>query len=73
MSERPVPPAGEEIHLPESSIQPLLVAVFTAIALVGITTSWLISAAGGIGLIIVVFRWIRDARHELAELPVDDH
>ena len=33
-----VPPAGEEIHLPGPSIQPLLLAVGITIGLVGITT-----------------------------------
>jgi hypothetical protein len=64
-----IPEAGEEIHLPGGSLQPLGVAVFTTIALVGVTISWILTIVGGIGLIWVLSRWIRDARHELAELP----
>jgi hypothetical protein len=73
-ADRPVPPAGEEIHLPGQSIQPFLLAVFIAIAIVGVTTAWWISAAGGVGIFFVLLAWVRDARQELSDLPVhDDH
>ena len=65
-----VPPAGEEIHLPGPSLQPLLVAVGTTIALVGITTSWVAVVAGSIILVWTVARWIADTRREMAELPL---
>jgi hypothetical protein len=70
--ERPVPPAGEELHLPGQSIQPFLLAIFIAVALVGVTTAWWISAAGGFGVICVIVAWVRDARQELSDLPVHD-
>jgi hypothetical protein len=71
MSERPVPPAGEELHIPEGSIQPFLLTLFITIALVGVTFSWILSVVGGIGAIWVIARWIGDARHELSELPAE--
>jgi hypothetical protein len=64
-----IPPAGEEIHVPEGSIQPLLLTVFLTMALVGVTTTWFLSIAGGIGAIWVIIRWVQGARHELEELP----
>jgi Flp pilus assembly protein TadB len=67
--DRPVPPAGEEIHLPGQSIQPLLLAFFITVALVGVTFAWILTVAGGIGALAVIVRWIRDARRELEELP----
>jgi hypothetical protein len=67
--DRPVPPAGEEIHLPGQSVQPLLLAFFLTVALLGVTTTFILSIAGGIGAIWVIIRWIRDARTELEELP----
>ena len=70
--DRPVPPAGDEIHIPGASIQPFLLAVFIAVAIVGITTAWWISAAGGVGIFFVLVAWIRDARQELSDLPVHD-
>jgi hypothetical protein len=73
--EKPVPPAGEEIHLPEGSIQPMLLALFLTVALIGVTFSIFLVIAGGIGALWVIARWIRDARHELSELPAhhDEH
>jgi hypothetical protein len=68
--DRPVPPAGEEIHLPGPSIQPFLLAVFTAVALVGVTTTWILTIAGGIGIIAVIARWIADTRRDIGELPL---
>jgi len=67
--DRPIPPAGEEVHLPGQSVQPLLLALFITVALLGTTTTWFLSVAGGIGCIWVIARWIRDARTELEELP----
>ncbi|MDX6665936.1 MAG: hypothetical protein QOG68_2142 [Solirubrobacteraceae bacterium] len=67
--ERPVPPAGDELHIPEGSIQPLLLAFFLTVALVGVTFSIVLVIAGGIGAIWVIARWIGDARRELEELP----
>lgn len=64
-----IPESGEEIHLPEGSLQPVGVAAFATMALVGVTTSWILTIVGGIGLIWVIARWIRDARQELGELP----
>jgi hypothetical protein len=70
--EPPVPPAGEELHIPEGSIQPFLLALFLTIALVGVTFSIFLVIAGGIGAVWVIIRWIRDARRALVDLPVHD-
>jgi hypothetical protein len=73
--DRPAPPAGEEIHLPGPSIQPVLLAVFIAVALVGVTISWILTIAGGIGIVAVIVRWVADTRRDIAELPLhhDEH
>jgi hypothetical protein len=65
-----IPPVGEEIHLPGGSIQPLLLTVGITMALVGVTTSWYITGAGGILTVWVLLRWIADTRRDIAELPV---
>ena len=65
-----VPPVGEEIHLPGPSVQPLLVAVGTTIALVGLTTTWIAVVAGCIVVVWTVARWIAGTRREMAELPL---
>jgi len=69
--ERPVPPAGEEIHLPGPTILPLLTAAGITLALVGITTTWVISIAGGLLTIACLWRWIGDTRRDISELPLD--
>jgi hypothetical protein len=70
-----VPPPGEEIHLPGGSIQPLLLTVGLTVALVGVTTNIFLVIAGAILAVVVVIAWIRDARREIAELPLEhaDH
>jgi hypothetical protein len=70
MSERPVPPAGEEIHLPGGSIQPFLMAIFITMALIGVTVNWWLTVAGGIGFLAVLIRWIADCRRDIGELPL---
>ena len=69
--ERPVPPAGEEIHLPGASIQPVLVAAFLTVGLVGLTTFWPVSIAAAIALVLVIVSWVRGARADIAELPLE--
>jgi hypothetical protein len=65
-----LPPVGEEIHLPGGSIQPLLLTIGITAALVGVTTTWWLSGAGGILTIWVLIRWIADTRSDIAELPL---
>jgi hypothetical protein len=65
------PPVGEEIHLPEPSILPLLVAVGITIALVGVTTFWPLIPFGGIVTLWCIVRWIRDTRRDIAQLPLE--
>jgi hypothetical protein len=65
------PPAGEEIHLPGPSILPVLTAVGITLALIGLTTFWELSVIGGVLTIGCLWRWIKDTRHEIDELPLD--
>ena len=69
--EHDAPPAGEEIHLPGPTKLPIMLAVSTTIALVGITISPILLIAGGIATVVVLILWIADARREYAELPAD--
>lgn len=66
-----IPPAGEEIHLPGPSILPLLTAVGVTLALVGVTTMLWVSAIGVLLTVGCVWRWIKDTRHEVDQLPPD--
>jgi hypothetical protein len=67
--DRPTPPAGEDIHIPEGSIQPMLLALFITMTLIGLTFHWIVLVIGIVGTLWVILRWIRDARRELEELP----
>jgi Flp pilus assembly protein TadB len=68
---QPVPPAGEPVHLPGPSFLPIITAAGVAIALVGLVLSWVIVAAGLLITVIALVRWVRSAREEMAELPLE--
>ncbi len=71
-SEAQAPPAaGEEIHLPGPSLQPVLLAVGITIALVGVTLGRFLLVAGLILTVSVIVRWVLDARREMSHLPED--
>jgi len=65
------PPAGEHIHLPGPSVQPILLAFGITIALVGVTLSRFVLVSGLILTVWVIIRWISDTRREMAALPED--
>jgi hypothetical protein len=65
-----IPPAGEEIHLPGGSIQPLLLTIGITMALLGVTLGVPLLIAGLVLTIWVIVRWIADTRRDIAELPV---
>jgi hypothetical protein len=67
----PVPPAGEEIHLPGPSLQPLLLAVGITLALLGVTMGMFVTISGLILAVWVTCRWIVDTRRDIRALPED--
>jgi hypothetical protein len=69
--ETEAPPVGEEIHMPEPSLVPILNAVGLSLAIVGLTISVLVTAVGLLLFLVTLVRWIRDARHEISELPAE--
>jgi hypothetical protein len=71
--EEQAPPAGEEIHLPGPSLVPFLNAVGLSLAIVGITTFWILSVAGILLFLFTLLRWIRDVRRDFDELPLEHH
>jgi hypothetical protein len=71
--EREVAPAGEEIHLPGPSIQPLLLTVGITTFLLGVTTSIFLVVAGAVLSLWVIIAWIRAANRDIDELPLDPH
>lgn len=70
-AERPSrpPPASEEIHLPGPTVLPLMCAIGITLIVIGTTTTWIFSGVGVVIFAVVVVRWIRDTRRDVAELP----
>jgi hypothetical protein len=66
-----LPPVGEEIHLPGPSILPVLTAVGITLTLVGITTFIELTVIGGVMTLWCIVVWIKGARGEVDELPLD--
>jgi hypothetical protein len=67
-----IPEAGEEIHLPGPSTQPVLIALGLALALVGVTFN-IVLVVVGLGLTIwQTVKWIRETRQDISALPQAD-
>jgi hypothetical protein len=70
--DKPVPPAGEDIHLPGNSVQPLILTLGVTILLVGLTTNLWILAVGLIITVATIVAWVRDAIRETNAFPLHD-
>jgi hypothetical protein len=68
-----VPPAGEEIHLPGPTVLPVLLTVGITVALLGVTTSWVLWVPGLLLVVGVIVRWVADTRRDVDELPLEHH
>ena len=66
-----LPPPSEEVHLPDPAYTPVVLAFGVTIAVVGVVLSWVMVAIGLIIVIVALTRWIRQAREETAELPLE--
>jgi hypothetical protein len=65
------PPAGEAVHLPGPTYLPVITAVGITIVVVGVVQSWILVAFGLIVTVVAVWRWVRETRADMAELPLD--
>ena len=57
--------------MPAPSVLPLINAAALAVAIVSLTISWWLVGAALIIFIGTSARWIRDVRHDIADLPLD--
>lgn len=71
--DRPVPPTGEEIHIPGPSAHPILLTIGITVALLGVTMGWILLIPGIALTLLVLVAWIRDARREYEHLPLEHH
>jgi Flp pilus assembly protein TadB len=65
------PPAGEAIHLPGPSYLPVLTAAGITLTVVSVVISWILVALGVLITVVVVWRWIRETRRDISELPLE--
>jgi hypothetical protein len=63
-------PAGEAVHLPGPSYLPVITAFGTTIAVVGVVISWVLVVIGGVIALVAIYRWIRETREDISELPL---
>jgi hypothetical protein len=70
-----LPPAGEEIHLPGGSLQPLMLTIGITVLLIGVTTSIVLVIAGALLSLWTIVRWVQDTRRDISHLPIhhSDH
>ena len=66
-----VPPVGEEIHLPEPTVVPVLTAIGITLTLIGFTTYIELTIAGGLLTVGCVIAWIRRTRADVDKLPLE--
>jgi membrane protein implicated in regulation of membrane protease activity len=65
------PPAGEAIHLPGPSYLPVLTAAGIALTVVSVVISWVLVALGVLITVVAVWRWVRETRRDMSELPLE--
>ena len=66
-------PPAEAIHIPDPSYLPFVLALGITITLVGVLTGIILVAIGLIIVLVVLVRWIRSARAEMSDLPLEHH
>lgn len=64
-------PPSEEIHLPDPSYEPVVLAFGVMVLVVGVVLTWIMVAIGAIIALVALVRWIRMTRAEMAELPLE--
>jgi len=63
--------AGEAIHLPGPSYQPVALAFGLTLAVTGIVLFPIVAVIGGVISLVALIGWIRDTRREISELPLE--
>jgi hypothetical protein len=70
LPEGALPQPTEEIHLPEPSYLPVVLAFGVTIAIVGVVLTWVLVVIGLLIAAVALFSWIRQTRSEMSELPL---
>jgi hypothetical protein len=69
--ERTLPPPTEEIHLPDPSYLPPVMALGITLAVTGVVIGLPVLIIGVIIFLITLVRWIRQTREEMGQLPLE--
>ena len=64
-------PPTDEVHLPDPSYLPAVLAFGLSIAVIGVIMSWVVVAIGLIIFLVALVRWVRQTREEMAQLPLE--
>ena len=64
-------PPSEQIHLPEPSHLPWLMAFGLMLTVTGVVLSIVLVIIGGTIFLITLVRWIRQTRDEMGQLPLE--
>jgi hypothetical protein len=64
---------AEAIHMPDPSYLPFVLALGITITLVGVLTGIIVVILGLAIVIPTLVRWIRSARDEMSDLPLEHH
>jgi type IV secretory pathway TrbD component len=59
------------VHLPGPSYLPVVTALGLTLAVVGVVLSWIVTGIGVVIALIAVWRWVRDTRQDISELPLE--
>ena len=73
LEHRPVPPSGEEVHMPEPSLIPIVNAAALALTIVSLTLSWYTFGLGLAVFLITTVKWIAAVRRDIDALPLEHH
>jgi Cytochrome c oxidase subunit IV len=63
--------AGETIHLPGPSYQPVVLAFGLTLAITGVVLFPILAIIGVVISVVALIGWIRDTRREISELPLE--
>jgi hypothetical protein len=63
--------AGEAIHLPGPSYQPVALAFGVTLIVTGIVLFPPGAVIGGVIAIVTLYAWIRDTRRDISDLPLE--
>lgn len=63
--------AGEAIHLPGPSYQPVALAFGLTLAVTGVVLFPVVAVIGGVISLVALIGWIRDTRRDVSELPLE--